>query len=93
MKRRFRRNATYELHDDLSKRPQAEDGFGLGLALVASIATVHRATVHATAVPTGGLDITVRLPRRERAQDSSEAVAPLLREEDQRGLHPSADVL
>jgi signal transduction histidine kinase len=40
------------------------DGFGLGLALVSSIATVHGGTVHATAVPAGGLDITVRLPRR-----------------------------
>ncbi|MFL5798491.1 MAG: sensor histidine kinase [Actinomycetota bacterium] len=41
------------------------DGFGLGLTLVSSIAAVHRGTVDATAVPTGGLDITVRLPRRE----------------------------
>jgi signal transduction histidine kinase len=40
------------------------EGFGLGLALVSSIATVHSGTVHATAVPAGGLDITVRLPRR-----------------------------
>jgi signal transduction histidine kinase len=40
------------------------DGFGLGLALVSSIAAVHGGTVHATAVTTGGLDITVRLPRR-----------------------------
>ena len=40
------------------------DGFGLGLALVASIAAVHNGTVHATALPSGGLDITVRLPRR-----------------------------
>jgi signal transduction histidine kinase len=40
------------------------DGFGLGLALVSSIAAVHNGTVYATAVPTGGLDITVRLPRR-----------------------------
>jgi signal transduction histidine kinase len=43
------------------------DGFGLGLTLVSSIAAVHRGTVDATAVPTGGLDITVRLPRRHNA--------------------------
>jgi signal transduction histidine kinase len=42
-----------------------QDGFGLGLALVSSIAAVHGGTVDATAVPTGGLDITVRLPRRD----------------------------
>jgi signal transduction histidine kinase len=41
------------------------DGFGLGLTLVLSIATVHNGTVCATAQPGGGLDITVRLPRRE----------------------------
>ena len=39
-------------------------GFGLGLTLVKSIAGVHEGSVAATAVPTGGLDITVRLPRR-----------------------------
>jgi signal transduction histidine kinase len=43
------------------------DGFGLGLALVSSIAAVHGGTVTATAVPAGGLDITVRLPRRDNA--------------------------
>jgi signal transduction histidine kinase len=43
------------------------DGFGLGLALVSSIASVHNGTVHATAIPAGGLDITVRLPRRDTA--------------------------
>ena len=40
-------------------------GFGLGLALVSSIASVHNGTVEAAAVPTGGLDITIRLPRRD----------------------------
>jgi signal transduction histidine kinase len=40
------------------------DGFGLGLTLVSSIAAVHGGTVRATAVPAGGLDITVRFPRR-----------------------------
>ena len=43
------------------------DGFGLGLALVSSIATVHNGTVHATAPSTGGLDITVSFPRRDTA--------------------------
>jgi signal transduction histidine kinase len=49
------------------------DGFGLGLALVSSIATVHNGTVHVTAVPTGGLDITVRLPRRHRQEQDDYA--------------------
>ena len=43
------------------------DGFGLGLALVSSIAAVHGGTVTAIAVPAGGLDIIVRLPRRDNA--------------------------
>jgi signal transduction histidine kinase len=41
------------------------DGFGLGLTLVSSIAAAHGGTVHATANPTGGLDVSVRIPRRE----------------------------
>ncbi len=49
------------------------DGFGLGLALVLSIATVHSGTVHSTAVCTGGLDITVRLPRRYRQEPADHA--------------------
>jgi signal transduction histidine kinase len=43
------------------------DGFGLGLTLVSSIAAVHGGTVDATAAPTGGLDISVRLPLRDNA--------------------------
>jgi signal transduction histidine kinase len=49
------------------------DGFGLGLALVSSITAVHGGTVDATAVPTGGLDITVRLPRRCRQEQDDHA--------------------
>jgi signal transduction histidine kinase len=49
----------------------SHDGFGLGLTLVSSIAAMHGGTVHATAVPTGGLDIAVRLPRRDNAATPS----------------------
>ncbi|MGH2857470.1 MAG: sensor histidine kinase [Solirubrobacteraceae bacterium] len=42
------------------------DGFGLGLTLVSSIAALHGGTVLASAIPSGGLDITVRLPRRSQ---------------------------
>ena len=47
------------------------DGFGLGLTLVSSIAAVHRGTVDATAMPTGGLDISVRLPRPRQSPPAS----------------------
>jgi hypothetical protein len=45
----------------------------IGLALVSSIASVHNGTVHATADPTGGLDITVRLPRRHHQNQDDRA--------------------
>jgi light-regulated signal transduction histidine kinase (bacteriophytochrome) len=38
------------------------DGFGLGLAIVASIATMHGGTVAAHPMPAGGLRITVTMP-------------------------------
>ncbi len=50
------------------------DGFGLGLALVSSITAAHGGTVSAAAVPTGGLDVTVRLP--QRASDVPNPLAP-----------------
>jgi len=49
------------------------EGFGLGLTLVSSIAAVHGGTVDATAMPTGGLDIRVRLPRRDKTPPASPA--------------------
>jgi signal transduction histidine kinase len=40
----------------------ASDGVGLGLAIVASIATVHAGIVTANALPGGGLEVTVTVP-------------------------------
>ena len=47
------------------------EGFGLGLALVASITAVHGGTISASAAPTGGLDLTVALPCRITNESSS----------------------
>jgi signal transduction histidine kinase len=52
------------------QRPQGRttgDGFGLGLAIVASITAVHRGTVTAEARPGGGLTVTVTMPDRPRS--------------------------
>lgn len=48
----------HRLHDRTTR-----DGFGLGLAIVASIATVHDGTVTASPRPQGGLDIVLAMPR------------------------------
>lgn len=40
------------------------DGFGLGLAIVASITAVHHGTVTAEPRPGGGLTVRVTMPRR-----------------------------
>jgi signal transduction histidine kinase len=51
------------------------DGFGLGLTLVSSIAALHGGAVDATAVPGGGLDISVRLPQRDTTVPPARAAA------------------
>ena len=40
----------------------SHDGFGLGLAIVASIAEIHRGTVSARPRNDGGLTVTVTIP-------------------------------
>ncbi|MDA8366868.1 MAG: ATP-binding protein, partial [Actinomycetota bacterium] len=41
------------------------EGHGLGLAIVRSVADVHRAELHARARPQGGLAVSVTFPYRE----------------------------
>jgi len=48
------------------------DGSGLGLALVASITSAHHGTLRTTAPATGGLDITIGLPRRYLGREPNE---------------------
>jgi signal transduction histidine kinase len=43
-------------------RPGRTRGFGLGLAIVRSVATAHEGEVAASSLPDGGLVVTVRLP-------------------------------
>ena len=43
----------------------ARTGAGLGLAIVRAVAQVHGGTVDAVARPTGGLTVTVDLPRSD----------------------------
>ncbi|SFS66966.1 sensor histidine kinase [Saccharopolyspora flava] len=40
----------------------ARNGTGLGLSIVQAATTAHRGTIHAAALPAGGLAITIRLP-------------------------------
>jgi signal transduction histidine kinase len=46
-----------------ARRTRCENGHGLGLSIVAAIATAHGATVTAHAPPSGGLAIDVAFPR------------------------------
>ena len=55
-------------HRGAGKRVASTTGAGLGLAIVGSIADAHDGTVTATSRPTGGLDVTVRLPPHRPAR-------------------------
>jgi signal transduction histidine kinase len=45
-----------------NKRTRPGDGHGLGLSIVAAIATAHHAAIKASARPGGGIDIEIRFP-------------------------------
>jgi signal transduction histidine kinase len=45
-----------------AERTGSENGFGLGLSIVAAIAAAHRGSLHLAARPQGGLRVDIRLP-------------------------------
>ena len=47
----------------MEARTGVRDGVGLGLSIARSVVTAHRATLTARSQPTGGLDISVVIPR------------------------------
>jgi len=60
------------------------DGFGLGLAIVASIAAAHDGTVTAKTRPAGGLKVTVTLPATpERIRGTARGVGSNSRKEEE----------
>ena len=46
-------------------RADGQDGFGIGLSIVAAIATAHEAEVHAQPLPHGGFDVHISFPGHE----------------------------
>ena len=60
----------FEPFERLDSRTTTDgSGIGLGLSIVRAVAVTHHGTIEATAPPTGGLTLTVRLPG-ERAAPS-----------------------
>jgi signal transduction histidine kinase len=55
----------YQPFQRLGHRSARADGHGLGLSIVAAIASAHSARITTEQGPEGGLDITVRFPRRK----------------------------
>jgi signal transduction histidine kinase len=57
----------FEPFTRLDQRVTNGKGAGLGLSVVASVATAHNAHLEAAALPTGGLKVAVRFPASEDA--------------------------
>jgi signal transduction histidine kinase len=56
--------ALFEPFHRLDGRAGGQEGVGLGLAIVRSVAAAHSTTVLAQSRPAGGLDVTVTMPMR-----------------------------
>jgi signal transduction histidine kinase len=55
----------------------SHDGFGLGLAIVASIASIHDGTATAQPRDNGGLSVTVTIPSADVAAQGTDVQPPL----------------
>ncbi|MEU6304975.1 sensor histidine kinase [Streptomyces chartreusis] len=55
----------YQPFQRLGHRSARHDGHGLGLSIVAAVASAHRARIVTEQGPQGGLDVTVAFPRRK----------------------------
>jgi signal transduction histidine kinase len=55
-------------------RTGSHTGHGLGLSIVAAIATAHRGTLELSARPTGGLRVQITLPGASAIRELSAAV-------------------
>ena len=55
-------NALFEPFRRAGVQRTARNGTGLGLSIVQAATTAHHGKIHATALPAGGLAITIQLP-------------------------------